>query len=427
MRTRLGRLILLLTWLCPLMMHQTTMAYEVSTHMKFTEYAANNSVLGTDPTLLSDFGLGAYGAAGFVNSNNDAPMNIRDIIAFGALFEDDGGSFFQRINPFITKRSLRHFFDPQTGNGLTLLIGGSFLPSPDWALERNSAGAVLDLRNPEQAYSYQDARNYLFTALTCQTVLCRQANFSKTFQTIGHVIHHLQDMGQPQHSRLDTHLLEPNSFYEEYTAATKDSVLPALINANPFPPPAGGNYFNSPRRYWQNGDGKGMAEFTGTNFVTMGSMFRRDKNTTSGFSSNKNFPLPTGAGVTKSTLQTSLTGIGGETMTDNIDFLEKTIIDPMKGPPGTKVRLATISILDAHLKGNELGFDGDPLNVLTVNSKVFDDRLAVLAPRIAAFSTDFINYFFRGRIDMVKWKPIQLADTKSQWQCHVRKFFFVLR
>ena len=397
MNAYLFRLIVLV---CLLMMHQSAVAYKESTHIKFSEYAADNSILATEPMLLVDFGLAPYGTAEFVNSSSSDPMNLRDIIAFGSKFEDDGGSFFQLINPFITKRSLRHFFDPQSGNGLA-----GFATSPDWALERNPAGAVLDFDNPEQKYSYEDARKYFFAALTCQTAQCRKDNFSRTFQTIGHLIHHIQDMGQPQHSRLDVHLLGPRTFYEEYTA-TRETDLPTLITDNLYaPPPAGGNYFNLPRKYWQDGSGKGMAEFTGTHFVTMGSMFRRDKNTASGFASNKNFSLPTGAGITKRTFQTTLTGIGGETLPGVIETLEASaIIDPLNGPTGTQwtnVQLATISILDAHLNNNELGFDGEPLNVLTVNSKVFDDRLTILAPRIAALSTDFINYFFRGRIDMV--------------------------
>ena len=391
-----------------LVVHNVALAYKETTHKAFSLYAVDNSVLNIDPSLLGDFGLPAYTAKVFAGSDGKTRV-LRDIIAYGAEFEDDGGTIFQLINPSRTKRFFRHFFDPQSGKGLTFVK--SFLPSPDWALERNPAGTPLDLKNPEQAYSYKDARKYFYDAFACQTPQCRQTNFSRTFQSVGQVIHHLQDMGQPQHTRLDIHPVEPGNFYGKYTE-TKNGVLAGVITANVFPlPTPGGHYFNAPRKYWISGDGKGMAEFTGTNFVTMGTMFRRDRNATSGFSSNKNFAKPTGANVVKHTLQANLKGIRkGEAYNGSMDFLEATITDPLVGTP-KPVQLAAISILDAHLNGNELGFDGEPLDVLTVNSRVFDDRLSLLAPRIAAFSTDFINYFFRGRIDMV-----QDAASRNSWR-----------
>jgi hypothetical protein len=271
-----------------------------------TSYAVEHSVLRIDPSLLSDFGLSPYDTLVFKDSKG-ADRLLPNLIMWGSEFEDDGGDPFQFINPFITKRFFRHFFDPQSGSGLTFLEG--FPPSPDWALERSSSGAVLD--DPLQVYSYKDARGYFYVGLTCQTAQCRQDSFSAMFQSIGHVIHHLQDMGQPQHSRLDSHPLRPESFYEEYTA-TKDANLAAMIDANPYPSTLPGtHFFGRPRDYWQTGDGRGMAEFTGTNFVTIGTMFRKDRNAASGYSSNPGFPRPSGAGVTLRPRNVTLTGLSG--------------------------------------------------------------------------------------------------------------------
>ncbi len=383
--------------LCLLSVQGIVFAYEESTHSILSKYAAEQSVLKTDTSLLSDLGLGPYQTLELKSSDGD-DQTVRTLIEFGSKFEDNGGSPFQFINPFVTKRFFRHFFDPQSGSGLSFVE--SFPPSPDWALERSQIGEVLD--DPLQDYSYNDARNYFYTAFSCQTLQCRQDNFSATFQSIGHVIHHLQDMGQPQHSRLDTHPFEPNSFYEKYTV-TKNAKLATIIDNNRYlPPPPGSNFFTQPRAYWQAGDGKGMAEFSSTKFVSIGTMFREDKNAASGYTRNPGFPLPSGADVTLITRNVTLTGVSGNKFQGNVDFLETTIVDPVNGRSVSDVKLATLSILDVHLNNNELAFDGEPPNTLTVNSQVFESRYPILLPRIAAFSTDFINYFFRGRLDMVE-------------------------
>src|SRR4029079_3052981 len=79
-----------------------------------------------------------------------------------------------------------------------------------------------------QTNSYRDARNYLYEALTGPTELERRKSFGLMFQTLGQVIHHLQDMAQPQHVRNDAHcdsticqMFDPRLYspsqYERYT------------------------------------------------------------------------------------------------------------------------------------------------------------------------------------------------------------------
>jgi len=106
-----------------------TYAYEVSTHEEFSKYATERSILKNDPTLLSDLGLSQYGVAELTTSDGKI-RDILSVIRFGSRFEDDGGSFFQFINPYRTHRFFRHFFDPQSGSGLTAL-GRTFPSSPE--------------------------------------------------------------------------------------------------------------------------------------------------------------------------------------------------------------------------------------------------------------------------------------------------------
>jgi hypothetical protein len=72
-------------------------------------------------------------------------------------------------------------------------------PSPDWVLEDN--GEV-----DGQEFSYRNAREHFYKALTSPLLSDREENWGKLFQTLGQIIHHLQDMAQPQHVRNDAHL-----------------------------------------------------------------------------------------------------------------------------------------------------------------------------------------------------------------------------
>jgi len=103
-----------------LLAYSVTFAYKESTHQEFSVYATEHSVLMLDPSLLNDFGLNPYGTREFKSS--EGTETVQTLIKFGSKFEDDGGgSFFQFIDLYRTHRFFRHFFDPQSGRGLTVL------------------------------------------------------------------------------------------------------------------------------------------------------------------------------------------------------------------------------------------------------------------------------------------------------------------
>ena len=104
----------------------------------------------------------------------------------GARFEDD----FPRF--------LNHFYDPIYNRPLTVLGIAAGERSPDWALEDNTDFG-------KQEFSLRHAREYLYKALTLPTKPERDKHFGLTFQTLGQVIHHVQDMAQPQHVRNDAY------------------------------------------------------------------------------------------------------------------------------------------------------------------------------------------------------------------------------
>jgi hypothetical protein len=162
-------------------------------------------------------------------------------VAIGGVYEDV---------PFW--RVLNHFYDPTRNEGLGLLGAAA---SPDWALE--PAGA-LDGQN----HSYRDARDAFYQGLTASSRERRERELGFTFFALGHVIHLIQDVAQPQHTRRDIHppFTRRASFIEEYV---DENVARFPLGGGLMPQVAG------PRELWTNG-GAGLADYTNAHFVSAG-------------------------------------------------------------------------------------------------------------------------------------------------------------
>lgn len=166
----------------------TTFAYEPITHSDMSEAALRRSVLVTASSKLTTLGLKPSietTGSTFANSNGTIDQSILNLIRFGADWEDNRSLF----------QAPRHFYNPVDGSKLLPLIGET---SPDWALEDRG---VKD----GQPFSYRMMRRNFFKALTEANKADRDIAWGLTFQTMGHVMHHLQDMAQPQHVRGDAH------------------------------------------------------------------------------------------------------------------------------------------------------------------------------------------------------------------------------
>ena len=119
----------------------------------------------------------------FPNANN-TKKNVVQLFRDGAEFEDN------------FPRSTNHFFNPYNGQALSVFGVQVGNPSPDWALEDKGqivGGLVLG----GQEYSYRDGRSYFYLALTSSSPVERDKRWGQMFQTLGQVIHHVQDMAQP--------------------------------------------------------------------------------------------------------------------------------------------------------------------------------------------------------------------------------------
>jgi hypothetical protein len=208
-----------------------------------------------EPSAVEPFDL-----LGSTSTGNNG-YTLIDLIRYGSCYEDSEDPGY---------RSLAHFYDPQNG-----VSGISSAASPDWVL----SGATSAGTGPNH-FTYNDARSFFYKALTLPGKTDRDKNWGQTFQTLGHVVHHLQDMGSPQHTRSDSHCdaklcailgqYKP-SVYEKGFGQRLDFIRGlASLATTPI-------LFGLPREFWSNGltvngyqsQTDGIAGYSSTQFVSV--------------------------------------------------------------------------------------------------------------------------------------------------------------
>lgn len=381
----------------------TALAYEQPTHQEMSEQAALASVLNKVESLA---GLGLKGKIdddgiddenlNLPNSKGDA-RNIIQLFRDGADLED---------NTDTIKRPLNHFFDPTRNMPLTVLGITLGRTSPDWALEDND-------NITEQAFSYRDAREYLFKALTLPTEVERKKNFGLTFQTLGQVIHHIQDMAQPQHVRNDQHLDKPKEFlgvisnpfyspsgYEKYTDKKRE--LGTLSYSGYALVYAGTDTatFATPRKFWttttgKGNGGKGLAEYTNQGFFSAGTNVGSGKYTSPIIDPNAGVDIDISVLCNEVKNKNPCLPEILALASNKITFFSNEVKDTLRGKTDVNHWATSSSIFDEDLKK----INKPP--VYALNRFNFDAAHEFLIPRAVAYSAGLIDYFFRGKINLV--------------------------
>lgn len=122
----------------------------------------------------------------------------------GSAREDDNNTDEGGRRPF------GHFYDPLNHQGLSSAPGLNPRLGPnsyEWGSRKNSPGfrSRYQLQLTRNVYSWQNARDYQYRALTRTLPLDREASFSYLYRSLGQVIHLLQDASSPQHVRNEHH------------------------------------------------------------------------------------------------------------------------------------------------------------------------------------------------------------------------------
>ncbi len=226
-------------------------SYNANLHPLITREAINLLGEGEDNSLANYL----RGNLGFENGLNERFRGPDKL--------EGGGTYFntRTVQGWIERGSLvedwpmglrarTHFYDPVNEIGLTDLP--PVIPQhQDHAMSRARDGINFD-------YSWVDAREYYYRALTSQTKEERDENFARTFRALGQVIHLIEDMAVPAHTRNDNHapIIGGTDFYER------------TIRNIPQGATGEAKSFDRLDYYWDSDTGEGLAEYTNYNLIS---------------------------------------------------------------------------------------------------------------------------------------------------------------
>jgi hypothetical protein len=205
--------------------------YDLSTYPPTTRFADKYDIVYKDQKtrwepIITYKGDSAPFLADWLSRGSVREDDAISIPALGFLFglyaRNPQDAPIEQINRFC-----RHFFDPlnPTNPGLTNSVGslgslgcGTSMPDAvQWALgTTGTAGAGTENINRQNRFTILDAREAQWRAMTgrdknmqtqpeAQTRAGRDAYWATTFRALGDVMHLLQDMGNPQHTRNEAH------------------------------------------------------------------------------------------------------------------------------------------------------------------------------------------------------------------------------
>ena len=318
----------------------------------------------------------ASGIASYLNRNLSVTLSdkidsrtIQEWMEKGSQWED---KTFDNSEPAM--RYLNHFYDPTTGLGLNDSGTEKGSPSLQWA--NLHSGNDYDWLSARYSYLY---------ALTSEQHSVRESFFAELFRSLGQLMHLVHDKAVPAHVRNDAHFPYLNSkvqqrdMYEKYTGAYADPG-DGILNYDGYDPVDIAT-FNSLDSFWING-GKGLSEFTNSNFVSRNTNFDDNK-----------YALP-GA--------IAEPGIYSEPVIDpefgqinvSVKYALGYLTDQYRPVSSPAIRLAAYSYFD---------FEAQKLaakHVFSLNDGVHKEYANILVPRAVGYSAGLLNYFFRGSIEI---------------------------
>ncbi len=247
-------------------------------------------------------------------------------------------------------------------------------------------------------YTWDRARDYYYKALTLTTEEDREIYFAWTFQTVGHVIHLLEDMAVPAHTRNDFqshYIRNNNSFFdriqpfEHYVKMNPQLVATASPSITDFPS------FINPRLtdFWDtnsyNGSNPstfnniGLAEFTNANYF-------------SDYTIPINNPTPEHTFPYPYTNDISYQICPQEVMPGILQkYISRKNGQPCPLPTNGEAidHFAAVGLLSGYPDPNTISY-------IWLDDNVHNTYASQLIPRAVGYSAGLLNYFFRGELNM---------------------------
>ena len=364
-------------------------AWENKTHRELTEQAINIKAGILDPYLKDNLGLESG-----LNEMVDG-KTAREWMIEGSDLEDGELPLSTRV--------ISHFHDALNNRGLEAVVLGVAADgdsSIDWSL------AGVGSQDGEDSFSWNDAREYYFKALTLPTKTERDEYWGKTFRALGQVMHLLQDSANPSHVRNDDHLDLSASFgplggvdvdglhdymarqsvssYAGATFFTPDSSLletGGSVRSEPF-----SNLFDTNKYTGVNpgatlGNDVGIAEFTNANFFS--------DDTIPGQSTLVLFPFPDVFEL-----------VPGPS---NLPYLTLPRLGSPTFPAARAAKLTTNQAAAQFLLTNT---HFDLIGKLELDDAVYDAQAQNLIPRAIDYFAAVLEYFFRHQFTFEPFRQV---------------------
>jgi hypothetical protein len=252
----------------------------------------------------------------------------------------------------------------------------------------------IDL-NPGGDWSWKETKKNYYDALTSVSTSSRNTSFANTFRGLGQLMHLIQDMSVPEHTRNDSHVYSIRNDYEEWVADhVHDKELPAYY-------PTSDQYFsgtiNSIASFFDAdqytgtnpaitlSNTIGLAEYTNANYLSPGTMFTDELQPTD----KHYFPYPSKDNV-----------IFWWDATNNRGYVQS----GWTGSPVSVEIINHLAVQSLFYGYRMLHFPDKTMIMMPfgLDDKCREEYASKLIPRAVGYSAGLLHYFFRGTLD-VSW------------------------
>jgi len=382
---------------------------EEVTHPALTEESTRRSSL--DANLKSETGLDD-GIDAFLRGQGSDRLRVFEWLRQGSLLEDvppcrAGHHFHNPLKPFTTSGVTNQAFIVRLG-----CSDSGFLP-PKSSVTWGTGFVSPTARGPATGnpFDWDAARVAFRDGLTAETPQAREAKLARTFETLGHLLHLVQDLAVPAHVRNDFPAHEaffPQATlnitrwfqepFERFVRRNETLIVEAAARAEQvdFVGQLVARFWDTDRYTGANPTAdllQGLAEYTDANFASPNTIFTEDLDPSNEFAfpyprrSSTNLDLVTSKddrlvqfvtaedGREERVLYLAKTGDGE--LIDRflkLSFFTGDVLD--KAPPGTPAKL-----------------------LLQIDDEVHRAYAAKLLPRAIGYGAALLDYFFRGRLD----------------------------
>ena len=331
-------------------------------------------------------------------------------------------------------RSLNHFHDPLTNMGYNvygvtnlneLIDNYIFDPFQLFFLSRivnllgniNSKSSIDWALLPKETqyfghYSWNDVRDYYHKALTSSDQNTSNTNFAETFRGLGQLMHLVQDASSPAHTRNDQHWsTKPEKNYEAWVLEnrSKDDIsgydpkfftgarnsLASFIDTDQYNSP-------NPDPDITAGTDIGLSEYTNANFFSEDTI------------EDSSYPYPQ-IDLNTTDIRDFTNSKTGQTYSRQ--YYLKNCCGETNGGQGYLLSAVDYWDYYKHLYPEySSGLKKKPV----LDTKVYADYADLLLPRAIGYSAGFLEYFFRGQIEVAMSQNQPSSDPVTEIHLNVK-------